>query len=81
MQAANREQLLDANVIIRPALGNHLSDDFTDLDSLIAVGEASAKQAVAGMKALLRRKTVEATNIQPDQSVSETRILSLMPWP
>jgi NTE family protein len=68
MQAANREQLADANVVIRPSLGNHLSDDFTNLDSLIALGEDAANQVVGDLKALMHSKTVEAESKQSDQT-------------
>lgn len=69
MQAANREQLADANVVIRPDLGSHLSDDFTNLDSLIALGEASADQVVGNLKALIRSKTAEAVSKLPDETI------------
>jgi NTE family protein len=69
MQAANKQQLADANVVIRPKLGAHLSDDFTNLDSLIATGETAAKLALVDVKAKIARMTAEAANRRPDQVV------------
>ena len=45
MQAANQLQLKNADFVIRPELGSWSSTNFTDLDSLIGQGEASAEQA------------------------------------
>ncbi len=53
MQLANQQQLAKANVVIRPKIGGHLSDDFTDLDSLVAQGEAAARKVVGDLKSLL----------------------------
>jgi len=69
MQAANQQQLAGANVVIRPNLGAHLSDDFTNLDSLMIAGEVSARMAVADVKAQIARMAVEAANNHPSQDV------------
>ncbi len=69
MQAANRQQLADANVVIRPNLGAHLSDDFTNLDSLIAAGETSAKLALADVKEKFAQMSADEASRRPDQVV------------
>lgn len=56
MQLSNQQQLAKASVVIRPNLGSHLSDDFTNVDSLIAQGEIAAKMAVGKLKELVQRK-------------------------
>ena len=72
MQAANQQQLANANVIIRPNLGAHLSDDFTDLDSLVSAGEASAKLALDSLKTKIARKAAEQAQSRPGQFVFRT---------
>jgi NTE family protein len=42
MQEANRRAREEADAVITPSLGNHLTSDFTDLDRLMAAGEAAA---------------------------------------
>ncbi|MCX6134698.1 MAG: patatin-like phospholipase family protein [Ignavibacteriales bacterium] len=69
MQAANKQQLADANVIIRPNLGAHLSDDFTNLDSLIAAGEASTKLVLDSLRAKIAHMAADAANRRPYQTV------------
>jgi len=62
MQTANRIQLANANLVIRPDLGAHLSDDFTHLDSLVAAGERAARDIVDQLKTLVQtRKTERAS--------------------
>jgi NTE family protein len=56
MQLSNQQQLAKASVVIRPNLGSHLSDDFTDIDSLITQGEIAAKQAIGDLRVLLQRQ-------------------------
>lgn len=69
MQAANQQQLAKANVVIRPNLGAHLSDDFTYLDSLITSGEAATKQVVDDLRSLLRAKANDDGDNRLDQPV------------
>jgi NTE family protein len=45
-QNSNEEQRSLADILIQPAIGNHLSSDFTGLDSLILLGEEAAERAV-----------------------------------
>lgn len=69
MQAANKIQLADADVVIRPGLGGHLSDDFTDLDSLVAAGKKGASEVVDQLKTLLKSRTVARSANQASQGV------------
>lgn len=56
MQLANREQLKAADYVIRPEIGNHLSTDFTGLDSLIVSGKTATASVIGDVeKRLLRR--------------------------
>lgn len=53
MQSAIKEQLAKADIVIRPAIGSHLSNDFTGLDSLVQQGEESALAVLEGLQPLL----------------------------
>lgn len=53
MQFSNRLQLDQADIIIRPAIGNHLSSDFTNPLGLVEAGEASADSALPIIQALI----------------------------
>lgn len=59
MQSAIKEQLAKADIVIRPTIGNHLSNDFTGLDSLIQQGEESALHALKELKPLLAAKSFQ----------------------
>ena len=54
MQTANRIQLANASIVVRPDLGTHLSDDFTHLDSLVAAGERAARDHLEQLKSLVK---------------------------
>ena len=69
MQASNQRQLADANVVIRPNLGAHLSDDFTNVGTLIAEGEVAAKLALGDLKAQIRTKAAGQAKSLVDQSM------------
>ena len=69
MQAPNRLQLANANVVIRPDLGAHLSDDFTNLDSLISQGEISAQAVLADLKDQMKKKSAEQAKRNLSQHV------------
>jgi len=56
MQASNREQLAKADVVIRPALEDHLSSDFSGLDSVIIEGALAADSAIAGINMKLAQE-------------------------
>lgn len=53
MQSSNKSQLELADVVVTPAIGGHLSSDFTLLDSLIRRGEEAADEAVPAVRRLL----------------------------
>lgn len=55
-QFANKQELAEADVVIRPAIGNHLSSDFTSLDYLIEQGKESADQAVDQIQSIMETK-------------------------
>ena len=76
MLSSKRLQLADASVVIRPNLGAHLSDDFTDVDSLVAQGEVAAKQAIDTLKLLLERKEDARTAIDPEEGLIRNAHLS-----
>ena len=60
MQASNREQLAKADVVIRPSLEDHLSSDFSDLDSVISQGKAAGDSAVIRIeRALVQRRKLD----------------------
>lgn len=52
-QLSNQEELRKADVVVTPDLGNHLSTDFTNLDSLIELGERAGEEKVAEIHARL----------------------------
>jgi len=55
MQLANKEQLKAADYVIRPEIGNHLSTEFTDLDSLIHEGKAASAAIIGQVRRHLQR--------------------------
>ncbi|MBI4417896.1 MAG: BamA/TamA family outer membrane protein, partial [Ignavibacteriales bacterium] len=57
MQLANQEQLRNADHIIRPAIGSHLSTDFRELDTLIQRGRESARPVAVALRARLLGET------------------------
>ena len=59
MQSAKRDQLAKADLVITPKIGAHLSDDFTNLDSLILQGREAARGVVDELRSLIRRKSFE----------------------
>lgn len=52
MQIPNNLQLKNADIVIRPELGNHLSSDFSGFDTLIARGEAAAEKLTGNINEL-----------------------------
>jgi len=79
MQLSNQQQLSKASIVIRPNLGGHLSDDFTNIDSLIAQGEVAAKLAVGNLKLLLQRKEDSEPVIGSDHEVFKNAHLNFDP--
>lgn len=64
MQSANRIQLANASIVVRPDLGAHLSDDFTNLDSLVLAGERAAQGIVEQLKTLVNARSAERVSGQ-----------------
>jgi len=56
MEKVNEYQVRAGDVVITPDIGRHLSSDFTNLDSLIRIGELSAERHIGEITALLARK-------------------------
>jgi NTE family protein len=68
MQYANEMQLRNSDLVLTPVLGNHLSSDFTGLDSLISLGKQEAEQHITEIAALVeshRHSTAFAVSSQP----------------
>lgn len=53
MQDANKRALEQADAVIKPDLGAHLSSDFTDLQSIIRKGEEYSDSAMQSIKTML----------------------------
>lgn len=68
MQASNERQLSYADIVIRPAIGRHLSSNFKGLDSLITAGYLSTLEQMDSIRALYRR-AVEA--MTPPENIKE----------
>ncbi len=58
MQEANRISRGKADLVITPAIGEHLSSDFTDLDSMIARGRAATEAAINRLERIITEKTL-----------------------
>jgi NTE family protein len=56
MKVVNERQLRDADVVITPRIGGHLSTDFHHLDALIRMGEQAADSSMPEIRALMARK-------------------------
>jgi len=50
-QLSNQQQLEQADIVITPRLGSHLSSDFSNLDSLILLGEQAAEERIVDILA------------------------------
>jgi NTE family protein len=59
MQEATKLARAKANIVITPKMGDHLSSDFTDLDSLIAAGEIAAEESLPMFKQLIKEATLK----------------------
>ena len=59
MQEANRLACTKADLVITPKLGDHLSSDFSDLDSLIAIGELATEESLPTLKRLIGEQTLQ----------------------
>ena len=56
MEKVNERQVREGDVVITPDIGRHLSSDFSNLDSLIRLGELSAEEHIGEITALYDRK-------------------------
>ena len=65
MQVFNTEQLRNADVVITPNIGRHLTFDLHGLDTLIALGEQSAEERIPAIRRLLDER---AAAMDPDTS-------------
>jgi len=65
MQLPNDIQLRDADIVITPDIGRHLSSDFSNIDSLIALGDRTAESQIPSLLSLLRKQIPSS----PDDSV------------
>jgi NTE family protein len=74
MQVLNTQQLRDADIVITPDIGRHLTFDLHGLDSLIIRGDEAAEEKIPAIKALLARKEValdrDTARFQPPFRVS-----------
>jgi NTE family protein len=59
MQLSNEEQLADADVVITPDIGRHLSSDFSGVASLVRLGEVMADSQVSHIRLLYDQKRAE----------------------
>jgi NTE family protein len=59
MQESTKLAREKANVVITPKMDNHLSSDFTGLDSLIAAGENAAEESLSMIKRLIEKATIK----------------------
>ena len=76
MQMPNAEQLRNADVVITPDVGRHLSSDFTGLDTLIARGERAAELAIPEITRLYELKARLMT--EPGRSDSSRVLLHVV---
>ncbi len=58
MQEANRISRSEADLVITPAIGEHLSSDFTGLDSMMAGGREAAESSVSRLQEIITAKTI-----------------------
>jgi len=56
IKVVNERQLQEADVVLTPEIGRHLSSDFTNMDSLIQAGERAAEENLPAIKALYEEK-------------------------
>ena len=60
MQEANEISRKKADIMITPKLGDHLSTDFTQLDSLIDCGAEAAESVLPALRQLIKTKSVHS---------------------
>ena len=65
MQLPNRLELERASVVVNPRLGNQVSSDFSNADSVIVCGEEAMEKAIPAIEALLASETASHTDPPP----------------
>jgi predicted acylesterase/phospholipase RssA len=65
-QSANKKSLDDATVVVSPLLGNRLPNDFSDLDSLIAEGDAAVEAILPRLRDSIAAATRRVASTDPD---------------
>ncbi|HVN48412.1 MAG TPA: patatin-like phospholipase family protein, partial [Bacteroidota bacterium] len=66
MQEANKRAREKADVVIMPNLGNHSSSDFTQLDSLVRLGEEAAEAALPQLQQVLDKRWHSVQRVEHD---------------
>lgn len=84
---SNKAQIKKADWVIRPEIENYSTLDFGQVDSLIAVGERAARQALPRIQATLAKQkwqsrqripnAVEAQGFDPSLLISEVEVIGL----
>jgi NTE family protein len=59
MQEVTKLARAKANVVISPRMDDHLSSNFSDLDSLITTGEIAAEESLSIIKQLIKEATLK----------------------
>jgi NTE family protein len=59
MQEATRAARTKANIVLDPKIGDHLSSDFTGLDSLITAGERAADESIPLVMKFIKEYTLK----------------------
>jgi len=62
MQLSNRLQLERADVVITPAVGDHLASDFTELDSIIYQGRVAAEKVIGVIDSVYNNRIAMRSN-------------------
>ncbi|MCX7984139.1 MAG: BamA/TamA family outer membrane protein [Bacteroidetes bacterium] len=68
MQQVNKLSKLKADVVITPNLGNHLSNDFSNIDTLISCGERAAFEALPRIRNTIEEKWVRVQSSQTEDA-------------
>lgn len=64
MQNSNKEQMELADIVIKPEIGNSLSSDFTNIQSLINAGESSAEKNIQSILSLIKEKNRQRMKVE-----------------
>lgn len=77
MERQKAAELAQANIVITPDIGRHVSSDFRNLEWLIAQGEKSTEEKIPEILALLRQKTDALQPPQPADTISPVSVESI----